>query len=132
MCRERGLDPLTILDAFLDGGANLLQIRDKTSSSSSRLAFADAAVERAHAASARIIVNDRADIARLSGADGVHVGQDDLPVVDVRAILGPDAIIGLSTHDPAQIREAGKTTATYLAVGPVYDTQTKQTGYAAR
>lgn len=132
LCRERALDPLAILDAFLEGGANLLQIRDKTSSTSSRLAFADAAIERAHAVGARIIINDRADIARLSGADGVHVGQDDLPVVDVRAILGPDAIVGLSTHDAAQIQKAAKTTATYLAVGPVYDTRTKQTGYAAR
>jgi thiamine-phosphate pyrophosphorylase len=131
-CRARGLDPLAILDAFLEGGASLLQIRDKTSSSGSRLAFADAAVARAHAAGARIIVNDRADIARLSGADGVHVGQDDLPVADVRAIVGPDAIVGVSTHDAAQIEAAGSTSASYIAVGPVYDTSTKQTGYGAR
>ena len=132
LCRDRGLDPLAILDAFLDGGATLLQIRDKTSSTASRLELADAAVARAHAAGARVIVNDRADIARLSGADGVHVGQDDLPVRDVRAIVGPDAIVGLSTHDAAQIQDGAQTTATYLAVGPVYDTRTKQTGYAAR
>ena len=132
LCRERALDPLAILDAFLDGGATLIQIRDKTSSTASRLELADAAVARAHAAGARVIVNDRADIARLSGADGVHVGQDDLPVRDVRAIVGPDAIVGLSTHDAAQIQDGAQTTATYLAVGPVYDTRTKQTGYAAR
>lgn len=62
----------------------------------------------------------------------MHVGQDDLPVDDVRAIVGPDAIIGLSTHDAAQIEKGAQTTATYLAVGPVYDTRTKHTGYAPR
>jgi thiamine-phosphate pyrophosphorylase len=132
LCRERGLDPLATLDAFLEGGADLIQIRDKTSSTDSRLALADAVVARAHAAGARIVVNDRADIARLAGADGVHVGQDDLPVTDVRGIVGPEAIVGLSTHDAAQIEEGAQTTATYLAVGPVFGTRTKQTGYAAR
>ena len=132
LCRERGLAPLAVLDAFLAGGATLLQLRDKSPSSAARLALADAAVARAHAAGARIIVNDRADVARLSGADGVHVGQDDLPVDDVRAIVGPDAIVGLSTHDAAQIAAAAATTASYIAVGPVYETRTKQTGYGAR
>ena len=132
LCRERGLDPLAILDAFLAGGATLLQLRDKSPSSAARLALADAAVARAHAAGARLIVNDRADIARLSGADGVHVGQDDLPVTDVRAVVGPDAVVGLSTHDAAQIEAAETTSASYIAVGPVYETRTKQTGYGAR
>jgi thiamine-phosphate pyrophosphorylase len=132
LCRERGLDPLAILDAFLEGGATLIQLRDKTPATGARLALADAAVARARAGGARLVVNDRADIARLSGADGVHVGQDDLPVPDVRTIVGPDAIVGLSTHDAAQIEAAGKTTASYIAVGPVYGTSTKQTGYEPR
>lgn len=87
---------------------------------------------RAHAAGARIVINDRADIARLSGADGVHVGQDDLPPADVRGIVGDGAIVGISTHGAAQIEAAGLTAASYIAVGPVYDTRTKLTGYAAR
>jgi thiamine-phosphate pyrophosphorylase len=132
LCRERRLDPLALLEAWLAGGATLIQLRDKSLSTASRLALADAAVARAHAAGAHIVINDRADIARMSGADGVHVGQDDLSVPDVRAIVGPDAIVGLSTHDAAQIEAAGKTTASYVAVGPVYDTSTKQTGYGAR
>ena len=132
LCRERGLDPIAILDAFLEGGATLIQLRDKTPSTGARLALADEVVARAHAAGARIVINDRADIAKLSGADGVHVGQEDLAVSDVRMTVGPDAIVGLSTHDAAQIEAAGKTSASYLAVGPVYDTSTKQTGYAAR
>ena len=81
---------------------------------------------RAHTAGAQLVVNDRADIARLSGADGVHVGQDDVSVDEARQILG------LSTHTDAQIAAAARTTATYIAVGPIYGTATKDTGYTAR
>ena len=132
LCRERGLEPLAVLDAFLAGGARFIQLRDKSVASRDRLALADAAVARCHAAGARLIVNDRADIARLSGADGVHVGQDDLSVAEARAIVGPGAIVGISTHDAAQIDAASRTTATYIAVGPIYATATKNTGYTAR
>jgi thiamine-phosphate pyrophosphorylase len=132
LCRERRLEPLAILTAFLAGGARFLQLRDKSPFTGERLACADAVVARAHAAGARVIVNDRADIARLSGADGVHVGQGDLAVDEARQILGPDAIVGLSTHDEAQIDAAARTTATYIAVGPIYATATKDTGYPAR
>lgn len=89
-------------------------------------------VRRAHTAGAQLVVNDRADIARLSGADGVHVGQDDVSVDEARQIVGPDAIVGLSTHTDAQIAAAARTTATYIAVGPIYGTATKQTGFTAR
>jgi thiamine-phosphate pyrophosphorylase len=132
LCRGRQLDPLDVLKKFLAGGATLVQLRDKSSSSADRLTLADAAVAQVHAAGARIIVNDRPDIARLCGADGVHVGQEDLPVGDARAVLGPKALIGISTHDQAQIGSAERTTATYLAVGPIYSTATKDTGYTAR
>jgi thiamine-phosphate pyrophosphorylase len=132
LCRLRALDALAVLDGFLAGGARLIQLRDKTSRTGDLVALADAAVARTHAIGAQLIINDRADVARLSGADGVHVGQDDLPVDAVRAILGPDAIVGLSTHDEAQIAAAVLTDATYIAVGPVYGTSTKDTGYSAR
>src|SRR3954469_2396866 len=98
LCRERRLEPLALLDAFLAGGARLVQLRDKTPSSAQRLALAEAAVARTRAAGATLIVNDRADLAAMAGADGVHVGQEDLAVSEVRAILGRDAIVGLSTH----------------------------------
>ncbi len=81
---------------------------------------------------ARVIVNDRADIARMADADGVHVGQDDLPVDAVREMIGPDRIIGLSTHDRDQIDRALSGAATYVAVGPVFGTDTKDTGYTPR
>ena len=132
LCRERRLEPLAVLAAFLAGGARFLQLRDKTAATGAALALADAVVARAHAAGARVIVNDRADICRLSGADGVHVGQDDLTVDDARRIVGADAIVGLSTHDEAQIEAAARTSATYIAVGPIYGTATKDTGYSAR
>lgn len=132
LCMQRGREPLAVLDAFLAGGARLLQWRDKRSSTADRLACADAVVARVRAAGARVIINDRADIARLSGADGVHVGQEDLAVEDARAIVGADAIIGVSTHDEAQIDAATRTCANYIAVGPIYSTSTKDTGYSAR
>ena len=107
-------------------------MRDKSHSSQARLALAEDLVRRAHHAGATLIVNDRADIARLAGADGVHVGQEDLAVADARAVVGADAIVGISTHDPAQVDAAAKTDATYIAVGPIYGTTTKETGYEAR
>lgn len=132
LCRERRLEPLAVLAAFLAGGARFLQLRDKNPSTGARLALAEAVVARAHAAGARVVVNDRPDIARLSGADGVHVGQDDLSVDEVRRIMGDTAIVGLSTHDDRQIEAAMRSRATYVAVGPIYGTSTKETGYDAR
>jgi len=132
LCRLRALDPLAVLDGFLAGGASLIQLRDKTSRTGALVTLADAAVARAHAAGAQLVINDRADVARFSGADGVHVGQEDLPVEAVRVILGREAIVGLSTHDEAQIAAAIRTDATYIAVGPVFGTSTKDTGYSAR
>lgn len=132
MCRARGLDPLTVARACLAGGARLLQVRGKEEGSAAFLALADALVSETRRAGGRLVVNDRVDIARMSGADGVHVGQDDLPAEDARRLLGPDAIVGVSTHDPAQVERALTSPATYIAVGPIYGTATKDTGYAAR
>jgi thiamine-phosphate pyrophosphorylase len=121
-----------VLRAFLDGGATFIQLRDKQSSSGAKLALADAAMAMARAAGARLVVNDRPDLARMAGADGVHVGQDDLPVEDARRIAGADALVGVSTHDETQIAAAAATSASYLAVGPIYATVSKDTGYTAR
>lgn len=131
-CRERRLEPLALLSALVAGGARLIQLRDKSSSSAAQLTLARAAVAAAHASGAQLIVNDRADIARLAGADGVHVGQDDLAVDEVRGIVGDAAIVGLSTHDEAQLSAALRSSATYVAVGPIYRTSSKETGYAPR
>lgn len=78
---------------------------------------------------AMILVNDRVDLAMMSGASGVHVGQDDLPVGAVRALLGGQSIVGYSTHSVEQIESAARQPVSYIAVGPVFPTQTKDTGY---
>jgi len=133
LCRERRIDPLSLAEACLRGGARLLQIRGaKDEPSADLTALVERIVGVAHAAGARVIVNDRADIARLARADGVHVGQTDLPVAVARAIAGDDAIIGISTHDPDQIDAALAGAASYVAVGPVFLTATKDTGYSPR
>ncbi|CAN5808610.1 thiamine phosphate synthase [soil metagenome] len=130
----RGLDPLALARACLAGGARLLQVRrkDRSGGSAALLTLVRRVVAAARACDAAVIVNDRADIAVMAGADGVHVGQQDLPVTAVRAIVGPDLLIGLSTHTPGQIDEALAGAADYVAVGPVFGTATKATGYAPR
>jgi len=132
VCAARGLDAATVADAYLAGGARVLQLRDKSGSSAAFLSLAERIVQRASAVDAAVIVNDRADIARLSGAHGVHVGQQDLAVSDVRRIVGNRLIVGLSTHDERQVDEALDSEATYVAVGPVFGSSTKETGYTAR
>jgi thiamine-phosphate pyrophosphorylase len=130
-CARAGWSLFDFAAACLDGGARLLQLRAKDLPSRDLLALADRIVARAHASGAQVIVNDRADIATLSGADGVHVGQDDLAPADVRRVVGHEAIVGFSTHTPAQIDAALLEPLTYVAVGPVFGTTTKETGYAA-
>jgi thiamine-phosphate pyrophosphorylase len=107
----------------------LLQLRAKRASGRALLDFAASLVERAKAVDAVMLVNDRADIARIAGASGVHVGQDDLPPVLVRRLVGRDAIIGLSTHTDLQMARAMDEPVDYLAIGPVFGTSTKETGY---
>jgi thiamine-phosphate pyrophosphorylase len=93
------------------------------------LEAATAIVGRAARTGATVIVNDRADIARLSGAAGVHIGQEDLTPAEVRAVVGADAIVGLSTHTIDQLDRALGEPIDYVAVGPVFGTDTKATGY---
>ena len=116
--------------AFLAGGARFIQLRCKTLPSAEFLKMCEDVVLRARAAGATVIVNDRADIARLAGADGVHLGQDDLHPEAARRIVGDAAVVGISTHSIDQVRAAAALPVSYIAVGPVFATQTKQTGYA--
>ncbi len=117
--------------AYLAGGARLLQLRAKQMPSGPLLELASRLSEDARAASARLIVNDRADLAVLADAHGVHVGQDDLSPEDARRLVGPDLLLGLSTHSPAQVDLALGGPLSYVAVGPIFDTRTTDTGYAA-
>ncbi len=115
-----------VLDPALRGGVDMVQLRDKHAG--------DEAILRAAAAFRRICdehgallwLNDRPDLALEARADGVHVGQDDEPVEAVRELVGPDVLIGLSTHSPAQLEAALGSGADELSVGPVYETPTKQ------
>ncbi len=131
MTRRAGWTLPTLAEAYLAGGARFLQVRCKTASSAAFLAACEDVVARAHAVGATVIVNDRADIAKLARADGVHVGQDDLDPDSVRRLLGPSAIVGFSTHSQEQVREASTLPVDYIAVGPVFGTSTKDTGYRA-
>lgn len=88
-------------------------------------------LEQARAHDAIVIVNDRADIAAMSGADGLHVGQTDLSAVDARTVIGPGPILGLSTHTAEQWLGAILEPVTYIAIGPAFGTGTKATGYGA-
>ncbi len=117
--------------AVLDGGARLLQVRAKTAGSAALLELCRTVVALARPLGALVIADDRADVAMLAGADGVHVGQDDLPVAAVRAAFPRLTIIGLSTHTSAQIHAAEAAQPDYVAVGPVFGTKTKATGYDA-
>jgi len=123
--------PLDLARSYLDGGARLLQLRAKHLPSGPFLDLCDALVQAAVPYRASIIVNDRADLAALARAAGVHVGQEDLAPADARGLLGPAAIVGFSTHTVAQIEAALREPITYLAVGPVFGTNTKDTGYSA-
>ena len=126
-----GWSVVDLARSFLEGGATLLQIRAKTAASGRLLDLTTSIVEMARAYGAIVIVNDRADIARLAGAGGVHVGQDDLAPTDVRAVVGDAAMVGLSTHTAAQLESAVRQPVTYVAIGPVFGTTSKATGYDA-
>ena len=120
----------SLADAYLAGGARFIQIRSKHAGTRAFLAMCEDVVARARAAGgAIVIVNDRADIAKLSAADGVHVGQDDLDPVAARTILGVGSIVGVSTHTADQVRAAAEMDVDYIAVGPIFRTSTKDTGY---
>ena len=120
-------DPVEIAARLFRGGARLVQIRNKKASSADLLAQATAIV-RAAPEGAALIVNDRADIAKICGAAGVHLGQDDLPSTPARVMLGENSVLGVSTHNARQALEAVSQPIDYLAVGPVFSTSTKTDG----
>ncbi len=95
------------------------------------LELAHQLVADSRSAGAQLIINDRADVAALSGADGLHVGQDDLRPADARAVIGATAVLGVSTHSKTQWDAAVLQPVTYIAIGPAFATGTKQTGYLA-
>ena len=123
--RPHGEDPEVLLRAALSGGVDIVQLREKQ--------LGRAEIERAAGTfrrvcdiySALFIVNDDPDLARSCDADGVHVGQDDVSAEEARALLGPDAIIGLSTHSEEQIAASAGRPVDHISVGPIWETPTK-------
>lgn len=129
---DTGRDPVALAAALLRGGAPLLQLRLKDVSARELLRVAAAIAPLARAAGARFFVNDRPDVARAVDADGVHLGQDDLPVDAARRVLGPGRLVGVSTHDQGEARAAVAAGADYVGVGPVYETTSKANPLAPR
>jgi thiamine-phosphate pyrophosphorylase len=121
----RGLALVETAAAMLEGGARILQIRHKGLWSTTAFEDAREVATLCWQTGAALIVNDRADIAKLLGA-GLHVGQDDLAPSGARAVLGDEAVIGYSTHTTAQLRDAAAEPVDYVALGPIFGTFSKQ------
>jgi len=120
-----GLSHAEQVERLIVGGAKLIQLREKNASPRQFYDEARQALIVARAKGVPLIINDRADIALALRADGVHLGQDDLPPLDARRLLGRDAIIGLSTHSVEQAILASAQPVDYIAIGPIFPTRTK-------
>ena len=129
--QTKGRATETVLRELLEGGIQLLQLRAKVMSPRDFLQLACATRALTRSYSCRLIVNDRVDIALACEADGVHLGQEDLPLLAARKLMG-DRIIGISTHDTKQAKEAEDGGADYIGFGPMFGTATKATGYSSR
>lgn len=128
----KGRAPLDILREYLSAGVKLVQLRAKDLPSNEFFALAQAARESTRRAGATLIVNDRVDIALGVGADGVHLGQDDLPLVAAKNIIANRLLVGISTHELVQANQAENCGADYIGFGPIFGTTTKQTGHSPR
>jgi thiamine-phosphate pyrophosphorylase len=129
---ESGRDHVDIARAALIGGADMIQLRDKVGSLRELLPQARAIRLLCRSHGALFIINDRLDLALAAEADGAHVGQEDLPAPQARRLLGPNRILGVSTHSVDQARGAREVGADYIGFGPIFATGTKDTGYAPR
>lgn len=124
--RLSGLSQAQQVARLIEGGASLIQLRDKHAAPRDFYREAAEALQVARNHNVKLIINDRVDIALALKADGVHLGQTDLPVEPARRLLGKEAIIGFSTHNPEQAKLATAMPVDYVAFGPVFQTSTKQ------
>jgi thiamine-phosphate pyrophosphorylase len=123
--RPHGEDPEALLLAALRGGVDIVQLRDKSLPRREIERTAQTFRRLCDNNSALFVVNDDPDLARACDADGVHVGQDDMDVAEVRAAVGPDAIVGLSTHSAQQLAASAEQSVDYVSAGPIWETPTK-------
>jgi len=114
-----------LLRAAVAGGVDIVQLREKLLPDDELLAVAHASSALTRQLGTLLIVNDRPWVAEKAGADGVHVGQDDMPVAQVREVVGPEMLVGLSTHSPEQIDAVDANLVDYIGVGPIHETPTK-------
>ena len=124
--RPGGEDPEALLRAALSGGVDIVQLREKELGRNTIERSSQTFRRLCDTYNALFIVNDDPGLARTCDADGVHVGQDDLAAAEARALLGPDAIIGLSTHSAEQIAASAEAPVDYISAGPIWETPTKQ------
>ncbi|HEX3559929.1 MAG TPA: thiamine phosphate synthase [Pyrinomonadaceae bacterium] len=124
--RLSGLSHAEQVARLCEGGARLVQLREKHLSPREFYREAEAALRAARACGTKLIINDRADIAQALGADGVHLGQDDVPPEAARSLLGTKAVIGFSTHGLEQAVAAARLPVDYVAIGPVFATSSKE------
>ena len=129
--QTKGRAPTRVLRQLLEGGAKIMQLRVKAMAPRDYWTLAQDARAQTRAAGCQFIVNDRIDIALACDADGVHLGQEDLPLAAGRTLMG-DRIIGISTHNIEQAIEAQDNGADYIGFGPMFGTTTKETGFSAR
>lgn len=122
----RHIDPLEVARAMVDAGVEIAQYRNKGVFGRSSYQMAEAVGRILQDGGCRYIVNDRVDIALAVGADGVHLGQEDLPPVEARKIAGDRLLLGLSTHNEAQLRGAADQPVDYVALGPIFPTASKR------
>ena len=121
-----GLSHTEQVKRLIEGGATFIQLRDKHGAPKDFLHDAEAAIAVARQNNVRIVINDRVDIAMALGADGVHLGQSDMPVDAARRLLGPEPIVGFSTHNLLQVEKAARLPVDYVAFGPLFGTRTKR------
>ena len=122
---RHGIEPVIATQQILDAGARIIQFRHKGFLSREAFGWLEQIAELARGTGAMLVINDRADLAKLFEA-GLHLGQDDLTPATARNVVGPDAIVGYSTHNEAQLRAASEEPADYLALGPIFGTVTKE------
>jgi len=123
--RREDVELPDLIRSAVTGGVDIVQLREKRLGDDELTAIASAAAAMCSRLGSLLIVNDRPAVAAASGADGIHVGQDDLPPQEVRELVGPDMLVGLSTHTPAEIDAVDPSVVDYIGVGPVHETPTK-------